>query len=84
MMKNIFITILSVASISLSAQLRNNLTPANGAITSTTAFLDASSSITWNGANNNGKGLVFPRTDLVAMTTLVAPGNGSAAFSLPD
>lgn len=80
MMKNIFITILSVASISLSAQLRNNLTPANGAITSTTAFLDASSSITWNGANNNGKGLVFPRTDLVAMTTLVAPGNGSAAL----
>lgn len=79
-MKNIFITILSVASISLSAQLRNNLTPANGAITSTTAFLDASSSITWNGANNNGKGLVFPRTDLVAMTTLVAPGNGSAAL----
>lgn len=76
MMKNIFMTVLTVASISLSAQLRNNLTPANGAVTSTTAFLDASSSTTWNGSNNNGKGLVFPRTDLVAMTSLAAPVNG--------
>lgn len=80
-MKNIFITVLAVASISLSAQLRNNLTPANGAVTSTTAFLDASSSVTWNGSNNNGKGLVFPRANLVSMTSLAAPVNGiPAAF----
>lgn len=79
MMKNIFITVLAVASVSLSAQLRNNLTPANGAVTATTAFLDASSSVTWNGSNNNGKGLVFPRTSLVAMTTLAAPVSGLPA-----
>ena len=77
-MKTIFITILTVASISISAQLRNNTTPSNGSINTTTAFLDASSSATWNGSNNNGKGLVFPRTDLVAMTTLAAPVNGVA------
>ncbi|UEQ78710.1 hypothetical protein [Chryseobacterium arthrosphaerae] len=76
MMKNIFTTVLAIASVSLSAQLRNNLTPANGAVTSTTAFLDASSSSTWNSSTNNGKGLVFPRTNLVSMTTLAAPVNG--------
>ncbi|OCA75774.1 hypothetical protein BBI00_11825 [Chryseobacterium arthrosphaerae] len=75
-MKNIFTTVLAIASVSLSAQLRNNLTPANGAVTSTTAFLDASSSSTWNSSTNNGKGLVFPRTNLVSMTTLAAPVNG--------
>ncbi len=75
-MKNIFTTVLAIASVSLSAQLRNNLTPANGAVTSTTAFLDASSSTTWNGSTNNGKGLVFPRTNLVSMTSLAAPVNG--------
>lgn len=77
-MKNIFITMLAVASVSLSAQLRNNTTPSNGSINTNTAFLDASSSVAWNGSNNNGKGLVFPRTDLVAMTALAAPVNGIA------
>ena len=78
-MKNIFITMLAVASISLSAQLRNNTTPSNGSINTNTAFLDASSSVAWNGSTNNGKGLVFPRTDLVAMTALAAPVNGIPA-----
>lgn len=63
----------------LNAQVRNNSIPANAAANGTTAFLDASSSISWNGTNNQGKGLVFPRTDLTAMTSLLAPVNGIPA-----
>ncbi len=74
--KKIFIISAATFAFSLSAQVRNNATPSNGSATGTTAFLDASSSTTWNGTNNQGKGLVFPRTDLTAMTALVAPVTG--------
>jgi len=75
-MKNFIIIVSLLGSFLVTAQLRNNTTPSNGSINTTTAFLDASSSTTWNPSANNGKGLVFPRTDLVAMTTLSAPVNG--------
>ena len=73
-MKKIFIFLsVSLVNTLAIAQVRNNESPSNAAINNTTAFLDASSSPKWNGSNNNGKGLVFPRTDLTTMTTLVAP-----------
>lgn len=76
-MKKVFI-FLSVSLISsfVTAQVVNNLTPANEGINETTAFLDASSSVEWNNSTNNGKGLVFPRTDLTAMLSLSAPVSG--------
>lgn len=74
-MKRILISTLFVSGFISFAQVRNNNTPTTG-INGTTAFLDASSSNTWNGTNNQGKGLVFPRTDLTAMTSLLAPVNG--------
>lgn len=74
MKKYLLVTLLVTFTVATS-QVRNNLTPSNGSITNNTPFLDASSG-TFNSSVNIGKGLVFPRTDLVAMTTLVAPVNG--------
>ena len=81
-MKRIFIiSAISLMSSNIMAQVRNNLEPTVNAINNTTAFLDASSSVEWNASNSDGKGLVFPRTDLTEMATLVAPVNGiSASF----
>ncbi|WP_018676725.1 collagen-like protein [Riemerella columbina] len=56
------------------AQIRTNENVKGGTINTSSSFLDASSSTTWNGSLNLGKGLVFPRTDLVALTTLVQSG----------
>ena len=74
MKKYLLVTLLVTFTVATS-QVRNNVTPSNGSITNNTPFLDASSG-TFNSSVNIGKGVVFPRTDLVAMTTLVAPVNG--------
>ncbi|MDY3315875.1 hypothetical protein PG630_00935 [Riemerella anatipestifer] len=58
------------------AQVRSNLNVSQNTIPSQTPFLDASSSISWNNSVNIGKGLVFPRTNLVNLSTLVATPNG--------
>ncbi|WP_276516739.1 hypothetical protein [Ornithobacterium rhinotracheale] len=60
------------------AQIKTNLNTVNGVINNQTAFLDASSSIQWNNSTNIGKGLVFPRTDLTQLKTLIAIPNGLA------
>ncbi|MGQ3585748.1 hypothetical protein [Ornithobacterium rhinotracheale] len=60
------------------AQIKTNLNTVNGVINNQTAFLDASSSIQWNNSTNIGKGLVFPRTDLTQLKTMVAAPNGIA------
>ncbi|MFI5452286.1 hypothetical protein ACHMWN_09025 [Pedobacter sp. UC225_61] len=63
-----------------NAQVRTNLNLSNDGAPASTAFLDASSSVVWNStANNLGKGLVFPRTDLTKLSNLAMTG-----FSLPS
>ncbi|MBV7441808.1 hypothetical protein KRX57_10295 [Weeksellaceae bacterium TAE3-ERU29] len=76
-MKKIYTTLLAVSALYAGqAQVRNNSTPTNNSISGTSAFLDASSSVSWNNTNNIGKGLVFPRTNLVNLTTLKATAQG--------
>ncbi|SIS78187.1 hypothetical protein SAMN05421786_10245 [Chryseobacterium ureilyticum] len=60
-------------STNTQAQIKANQTIANASINSSTAFLDAASSVTWNGSSTLGKGMLFPRTDL---TQLVLTNNG--------
>ncbi|MDY3351024.1 hypothetical protein PG357_03380 [Riemerella anatipestifer] len=75
MKKYSLITIL-VASTFSFAQIKTNSNILQNTIPSQTPFLDASSSSSWNGTTNIGKGLVFPRTDLTKLSTLVATPNG--------
>lgn len=53
------------------AQSRLNNNAQTGSVYSHSAFLDASSSPTWNSTVNEAKGLMFPRTDLTAMSVLL-------------
>lgn len=62
------------------AQLRVNNNGSSSSLTNNTAFLDASSSITWNNSTNNGKGLVFPRVDLTTLATMT-PSTSAANFN---
>lgn len=75
-MKKIIILGLGLFSLTAYSQVKTNLNVTQNSIPSQTPFLDASSSNTWNRTTNQGKGLVFPRTDLTKMTTLVAAPNG--------
>ncbi|MFP3597579.1 hypothetical protein [Chryseobacterium sp. SIMBA_029] len=68
-----FVTALAF-NVNSQAQIKANQTVANASINNSTAFLDASSSTTWNGSSTLGKGILFPRTDL---TQLVLTNNGS-------
>lgn len=77
MVKILVISSALVSTIAFS-QVRNNETPTNRSINGTSAFMDASSYSTWNNSTNQGKGLVFPRTDLTTMLELIAPVNGRA------
>ncbi|GEN78099.1 hypothetical protein [Chryseobacterium hagamense] len=52
----------------LSAQVRTVNSATNVSVTNSPAFIDASSNTTVNGSSNIGKGLIFPRVDLSAMT----------------
>ncbi|AFL96820.1 hemagglutinin-like protein [Ornithobacterium rhinotracheale] len=63
-------------SLSTYAQIRTNKDISQNTISSQTPFLDASSSVAWNKSTNIGKGLVFPRTDLTQLKTMVAVPNG--------
>ncbi|MCD9856823.1 hypothetical protein LUD75_19015, partial [Epilithonimonas sp. JDS] len=68
MKKNILSIAALVAVTTLSAQVRivNNTT--NLSVNNSPAFIDASSNPTVNNSTNVGKGLIFPRVDLTAMT----------------
>lgn len=68
-----FVTALAF-NVNSQAQIKANQTVANASINNSTAFLDASSSTTWNASSTLGKGILFPRTDL---TQLVLTNNGS-------
>lgn len=71
-----FVTLLSISAI--KAQVRVFNSNAISTIANTPVFLDASSSTTANGNVNWGKGLLFPRTDLVALTAF--PANGGTGI----
>lgn len=75
-MKKIYISILGGFSFFAVAQIKTNQNVSQNAITSQTAFLDASSSTLWNTTSNQGKGMVFPRTNLTQLSTLLASPNG--------
>lgn len=50
------------------AQIRTANAATNVSVSNSPAFIDASSNTTVNGSTNIGKGLLFPRVDLSAMT----------------
>lgn len=67
---------LSIFSISFFgySQIKTNQNVSQNDSQNYTPFLDASSSSYWNGTTNNGKGLVFPRTDLTTLERILGPG----------
>ncbi len=79
-MKKIFLllTILSFSNL-LTAQVKVNQNAANSAINTSSAFMDASSSPLWNGTTNQGKGMLYPRVDLVAFASMSHAGPFNAS-----
>lgn len=71
-MKKIILSVVLTLPVLVFSQIRttgNTSTIAQG----NSSFLDASSNTAWNNLNNNiGKGLVFPRTDLTKLASLVS------------
>lgn len=59
-------------------QIKVNTNASTTNMSSNSAFLDATSSPTWNGSLNLGKGLNFPKTNLVSLTALQMSGTPSA------
>ena len=72
-MKSLFLIIIFYFAIVSAgyAQIRAGYSSSIGNLTGNSAFLDASSSTYWNGKTNDSKGLVFPRTDLTAISALI-------------
>jgi hypothetical protein len=60
----LLLSLISFSSI-ITAQVKVNQNAANSAINTSSAFMDASSSPLWNGTTNQGKGMLYPRVDLV-------------------
>jgi hypothetical protein len=61
------------------SQVKMNTNFATGNMNSNTAFLDGSSSNSWNGSSNLGKGLLFPRVDLTTLAAMSMAGSPSAS-----
>ena len=78
MMKRIIISvyIICVCAFISQAQVRIVNTANNDAVINSPAFIDASSNMTINNSTNVGKGLIFPRVDLSAMTSFPAITTG--------
>ena len=74
----LLLTILSFSS-SITAQVKVNQNAANSAINTSSAFMDASSSPLWNGTTNQGKGMLYPRVDLVNYTAMSHAGPFNAS-----
>jgi hypothetical protein len=79
-MKKTFL-LLSLISFSnlLTAQVKVNQNAANSAINTSSAFMDASSSPLWNGTTNQGKGMLYPRVDLVSFASMSHAGPFNAS-----
>mgnify|MGYP001045653724 FL=1 len=89
MKKNIQYTItvmmLVFSYLSTKAQVRFNGQINDNSLGLSSAFLDASASMTWNNTTNIGKGMVFPQADLTefasfAMIGSILPSNNPNAF----
>jgi hypothetical protein len=74
----LLLTIISFSSI-ITAQVKVNQNAANSAINTSSAFMDASSSPLWNGTTNQGKGMLYPRVDLVNYTAMSHAGPFNAS-----
>ncbi len=74
----LLLTLISFSS-SITAQVKVNQNAANSAINTSSAFMDASSSPLWNGTTNQGKGMLYPRVDLVNYTTMSHAGPFNAS-----
>jgi hypothetical protein len=75
----IFTLILICLSIVGNAQVKVNQNAANSSINTSSAFMDASSSSIWNASVNQGKGLLFPRVNLVNYTAMSHAGPFNAS-----
>lgn len=76
----ILCSLLLIGSYSYSQTLVN-AAPSNGASTSL-AFIDGSSSDTYNGIPNAGKGIIYPRTDLTTITSVFDDSSlGGASYN---
>ncbi|MBW8323794.1 MAG: hypothetical protein K0M50_03425 [Prolixibacteraceae bacterium] len=77
-MMKVLYTLLCVLFLNVAAiaQIRTNQ-PVGGNISSSSAFLDASSSSTWNNSTNYnlGRGLLFPRVDLTRFSSMAYAGS---------
>jgi hypothetical protein len=62
-----------------NAQVKVNQNAANSSINTSSAFFDASSSSIWNASVNQGKGLLFPRVNLVNYTAMSHAGPFNAS-----
>jgi hypothetical protein len=74
----LLLTIISFSNL-LTAQVKVNQNAANSAINTSSAFMDASSSPLWNGTTNQGKGMLYPRVDLVNYTAMSHAGPFNAS-----
>ncbi len=79
-MKKILFTLAIISFYTVAnAQVKVNQNAANSAINTSSAFMDASSSPLWNGTANQGKGMLYPRVDLVAFTSMSHAGPFNAS-----
>ena len=69
---------LCICCLSAQAQVRIVNSANNTAISDSPAFIDASSNRDINNSTNVGKGLIFPRVDLTAMTEFPGVATGSS------
>ena len=74
----LLLSLISFSSI-ITAQVKVNQNAANSAINTSSAFMDASSSPLWNGTTNQGKGMLYPRVDLVTFTSMSHAGPFNAS-----
>ncbi|WP_346985885.1 tail fiber domain-containing protein [Chryseobacterium sp. POE27] len=66
-------------SVGVKAQVRIVNSTTNSAISNSSSFIDASSNTITNTTSNEGKGLLFPRTDLTVFTTFGGSPIGTPA-----
>ena len=79
MKKTFLLLSLICFSSGIKAQVKVNQNAANSAINTSSAFMDASSSPLWNGTTNQGKGMLYPRVDLVNYTAMSHAGPFNAS-----
>jgi len=79
MKKTLLLLSLISFSSGITAQVKVNQNAANSAINTSSAFMDASSSPLWNGTTNQGKGILYPRVDLVNYTAMSHAGPFNAS-----